>query len=167
MGTMQFRDYIFRHNPARIAVSDPRAVVTHICPGGAEIAQELGTRARVITCSGSFFGNGMTEAMGQLLEFRRKAEGEGMLYLPGLPPFPARLLELKFDAEGDGRIILYTMRSAGRCKHRIGLIPRRCRGFRSILGVGRDAEDRGIRRAPGRFNYCLGRLEKAVYRGVH
>jgi hypothetical protein len=107
---MQFRDYIFRHNPAKITVSSPKAVVTHLCPGGAEIAQELGERARVVTCSGSFFGASMGEAMGQLLEFRQRSAGEGMLYLPGLPPFPARLLELVFDAEGDGRIILYTMK---------------------------------------------------------
>jgi hypothetical protein len=107
---MQFRDYIFRHNPAKITVSDSKAVATHLCPGGAEIAQELGERARQVTCSGSFFGANLGEAMGQLLEFRQKATGEGMLYLPGLPPFPARLLELAFDAEGDGRIILYTMK---------------------------------------------------------
>jgi hypothetical protein len=107
---MQFRDYIFRHNPAKITVSDSRAVVTHLCPGGAEIAQELGERARVVTCSGSFFGASMGEAMGQLLEFRKRSAGEGMLYLPGLAPFPARLLELVTDAEGDGRIILYTMK---------------------------------------------------------
>jgi hypothetical protein len=107
---MQFRDYIFRHNPAKITVSDTKAVVTHLCPGGAEIAQELGQQARAVTCSGSFFGAGLGEAMGQLIEFRQKAVGEGMLYLPGLPPFPARLVALAFDAEGDGRIILYTMK---------------------------------------------------------
>ncbi len=110
MSNTQFRDYIFRHNPAKIAVSDPRAVVSHFCPGGAEVTQELGLRPRTVVCSGSFFGDSLSEAMGQLIEFRQKSSGAGMLYLPGLPPFSARLLELAFDAEGDGRIILYTMK---------------------------------------------------------
>lgn len=110
MGTMQFKDYIFRHNPARITVSEAKAVVTHVCPGGGEISQELGRKARIILCSGSFFGTTMAHAMSQLTAFRQKATGEGMLYLPGIPPFSARLLELVFDAEGDGRVILYTMK---------------------------------------------------------
>lgn len=111
MTTMQFKDFIFRHNPERISVGDSRRIVSHFCPGAAEITQNLGQNARAVTCAGCFFGDNFSEALAQLLEFRQKSDGEtGMLYLPGLPPFPAKLVELAFEATGDGRVIPYTMR---------------------------------------------------------
>lgn len=112
MGTvysLQFRDFIFKHNPEKISISDCKNVVTHFCPGKAEITQDMGKKARVVTLSGSFLGDSFSGAMGQLLDFRAKSGDVGMLFLPGLPPFPARLTELAFDACGDGRIIPYTM----------------------------------------------------------
>lgn len=110
MDTMQFRDFIFKNNPQKISVSDSSNLVSHFCPGKAEITQDLGKKARVVTCSGSFWGDSFSEAVNQLLDFRQRSGGVGMLFLPGIPPFPARLSELSFDAQGDGRIIPYTMR---------------------------------------------------------
>jgi len=107
---MQFRDFIFKHNPEKISVSDAQNVVTHFCPGKTEITQDMGKKARIVTCFGSFWGDSYSAAMRELLEFRQKSAGVGMLYLPGIPPFSARLSELSFDAQGDGRIIPYTMR---------------------------------------------------------
>lgn len=63
----------------------------------------------MVTCSGSFWGPSFSEAIKELIEFRQRGDSVGMLYLPGIAPFPARLRELAFDAEGDGRIIPYTM----------------------------------------------------------
>ncbi len=138
MGNTQFRDYVFRHNPAKITVSDPRAVVSHFCPGGPEVAQDLGTRPRTVVCSGSFFGESLGEAMGQLIEFRQNSFGPGMLYLPGVPPFPARLLELDFDAEGDGRIILYTIKFIETASGQDGLsgLPAGSAGDSGLPGTG-------------------------------
>jgi hypothetical protein len=111
MDTVQFRDFIFRHNPHNIQMSAPQATASHFCHGVGEIVQGMGEKARIVKCSGSFFGDTYTQAMAQLLEFRAKtAKGEaGMLFLPGIPPFMARLREFVFDAVGDGRIIAYTM----------------------------------------------------------
>lgn len=110
MFSMQFRDFIFKTNPEKISVSDSKNVVSHFCPGKAEITQDMGKKARVVVLSGSFWGDSFSEAMSQLLDFRSKSGDVGMLFLPGIPPFPARLTELAFDAHGDGRIIPYTMR---------------------------------------------------------
>lgn len=110
MFSMQFRDFMFKTNPEKISVSDSKNVVSHFCPGKAEITQDMGKKARVVVLSGSFWGDSFSEAMSQLLDFRAKSGDVGMLFLPGLPPFPARLTELAFDARGDGRIIPYTMR---------------------------------------------------------
>lgn len=108
--TMQFRGYIFSTNPEKISVSETRNVARHICPGYAEISQDLGKKARVVTCTGSFWGESFSDAMRELLKFREQGGGVGMLYLPGMAPFPARLAEIAYDAQGDGRIIPYSMR---------------------------------------------------------
>ncbi len=110
MSSLQFRDFVFRHNPEKISVSDSKNIVSHFCPGKAEIMQDMGKKARVVVCSGSFFGDNFSAAMSQLLDFREKSGDVGMLYVPGVAPFAARLVELAFDARGDGRIIPYTMR---------------------------------------------------------
>lgn len=108
--SLQFKDFIFKNNPEKISVSDSKNVASHFCPGKAEITQDMGSKARSVTLSGSFWGGSFSEAMSQLIDFRARSGGVGMLFLPGLPPFPARLTELAFDAQGDGRIIPYTMR---------------------------------------------------------
>ena len=109
--TMQFRDFIFRHNPQTITVTQAAGTASHFCPGRGELIQNLGGRARTVRCQGSFWGNTFGEAVAQLEEFRRKAEREpaGALFIPGVAPFQAHLRELVFEAAGDGRIIPYTM----------------------------------------------------------
>lgn len=122
VNTMQFRGYVFPTNPEKISVGETRNIVRHFCSGNTEISQDLGKKARIVTCSGSFWGDSFSDAMRELLRFREQSEGNpcggsnpsvggvGMLYIPGMPPFPARLAELAFDAQGDGRIIPYTMK---------------------------------------------------------
>lgn len=109
--TMQFRDYMFPNNPQSIAVTQGAGAVTLFCPGKGEVVQNLGGNARVVRCTGSFFGECYAEAAAQLEQFRRKAERDeaGTLFLPGVEPFQAHLRELVFEATGDGRIIPYTM----------------------------------------------------------
>lgn len=111
METMQFRGYVFPHNPQSIAVSGAEHLAVHFYPGVGEVAQDLGRRARVVRCSGSFFGASAQLALAQLKKFQSACGdgGSGMLYLPGMEPFMARLQEFAFEAQGDGRIIPYTM----------------------------------------------------------
>lgn len=109
--TMQYRDFIFRHNPQNITIYQPNEVVSHFCPGGGDVVQYLGPRVRTVRCQGSFFGASYHEAMSQLRDFRARTAdgGRGMLLVPGMAPFLAYLKELTFDATGDGKIIPYTM----------------------------------------------------------
>lgn len=109
---MQFGNYIFRHNPEVISVAGGNRTVTHFRPGAGEICRNLGERASEVTCSGSFFGGDLPDAMGQLLAFRKTAADSpsATLFVPGLPPMRAVLRELAFDCRGDGRLIPYTMR---------------------------------------------------------
>lgn len=106
METMQFRDFVFPHNPQSITVSERTQTVTLFCPGKGEIQQRLGGGCRVVRCAGSF-----EEAVRQVEAFRRST-GEaaaGMLLIPGMQPFWAHIKELVFEASGDGRVIPYTM----------------------------------------------------------
>lgn len=109
---MQFGDYIFQYNPQHISVSSAEHVVTHFCPGKTEVSQNLGQKARIAECSGSFFGETFADAMRELTRFRQKtADGKtAMLFLPGTEPFLARLTDFTFNAQGDGRVIPYTAR---------------------------------------------------------
>lgn len=109
--TMQFRDYIFPHNPQSITVTRAAETAVHFCPGKGEVAQRLGASVRAVRCNGSFFGDSFEQAAAQLREFRSKAEREepGTLFLPGSEPFAAHLRELTYEATGDGRIIPYSM----------------------------------------------------------
>ena len=109
--TMQFRDFIFPHNPGSITVTQPGELAVHLCPGKGEVVQYLGARAKTVRCQGSFFGATFHEAVSQLQEFRERAgtAERGLLLIPGMQPFLAYLRELSFDSTGDGKIIPYTM----------------------------------------------------------
>lgn len=111
MDTMQFRDYIFRHNPQSVTITDGEAVVRHLCPGAGTYIQGLGKQARTVKCCGCFLGDTPEEAFALAAEFRQKtsASQAGMLFVPGLSPFPARLREFVLDAQGDGRALPYTI----------------------------------------------------------
>ena len=111
MPIMQFRDFVFPHNPRSITIRAGNRIVAHLCPGSREITQNLGQESRIVTCRGAFFGASYTQAASQLERFRASAAiGQaGLLFIPGLPPMLAHLREFVVEATDDGRILPYTM----------------------------------------------------------
>lgn len=111
MDVLQYRDFVFPHNPASIKVTGTDQVATHFRPGQGDAVQRLGRRARRVTCSGSFFSATFRQTLAQLESLRQKAAGDqpGLLFLPGMEPFPAYLEQFVFDAKGDGKVISYTI----------------------------------------------------------
>lgn len=110
MDFMQFRDYMFRHNPEKISVKTGAALAEHFCPGKGGVTQDMGQKPREIKCEGCFTGNDMSEALAEAYEFRRKCgEKPGVLRIPGIEPMNARLREFALALSGDGRIIPYTL----------------------------------------------------------
>jgi len=109
--TMQFRSFTFPHNPQSITIRAGNRVVVHLCPGQREVAQNLGTECRTVTCRGSFFGASYAEAASQLEGFKSAAGAgqAGLLFIPGLAPIFAHLQSFAVEASGDGRILPYTM----------------------------------------------------------
>ena len=111
MDKMQFRGFVFPHNPQSITVSSSAQVAAYFCPGLGEYTQDMGRRGRTVRCGGCFFGENAAQALAQLSRFRQEADGgrTGMLYLPGVEPFMATLREFVFEEQGDGCILPYTM----------------------------------------------------------
>jgi hypothetical protein len=111
METVQFRDFVFRHNPQSITVSDGAKLAENLCPGQGVQVRSMGAMARTVTMKGCFLGSTIRDAMEQAAAFRRKtAAGEaGTLFLPGMEPFTAQLKEIALEAVGEGLILPYTM----------------------------------------------------------
>ncbi|MCL2056717.1 MAG: hypothetical protein FWH02_05815 [Oscillospiraceae bacterium] len=111
MQNMQFRDYVFRHNPAKIRVSSRNLIAEDFLPGKGGVTRGLGKVPRQVVCSGSFSGANAADALEQAAGFRRSTahEQSGVLFLPGMEPFTAQLREFVMEAEGDGRVIPYTI----------------------------------------------------------
>ena len=111
MSTMQFRDYVFRHNPAIIRVEESPVLSEDYCPGLGLLVQNHGRGARVVTCSGSFWGATADDAFRQCESLRQAANKErtGLLCLPGVAPFYAHMRALTVDARGDGLLLPYTV----------------------------------------------------------
>ena len=112
MRQMQFRDFIFPHNPASIVVERLGRQAAFFCPGQGEVVQTLSDGRRQVRCSGDFVCASVAEAAALMASFEEKAaDGRaGVLVLPGHPPMIAALAEHTFESRGDGRVAPYTMR---------------------------------------------------------
>lgn len=115
MEKMQFRGFLFPHNPASISLERDEKVARYFCPGKGEFSRNLGRLLRVVRCEGCFYGRTPEEAAGQMerfLEAAGETEGEkqsGALFLPGMRPFQAHLREFSVTAKEDGCILPYHM----------------------------------------------------------
>jgi len=112
MNNMQFRDFIFPHNPAVIAVEKLGRHATFFCPGHGEVVQTLSGGRRQVRCTGDFVCASAGESAALIASFEEKAANgqRGVLVLPGIPPMMAALSEHTFHARGDGRVTPYVMR---------------------------------------------------------
>ena len=112
MQTMQFRDFLFPHNPAAITVERLGRQAAFFCPGHGEVVQTLSEGRRQVRCQGDFVCSSAGETAALIASFEQKAaDGKpGVLVLPGMAPMIAVLAEHSFQARGDGRAAPYTMR---------------------------------------------------------
>jgi len=111
MDSMQFRDFIFPHNPASITVENLGRHATFFCPGHGEVVQTLSSGRIRVRCTGDFICTDAGESAALIASFVEKcADGKsGFLAVPGYPPFLAVLAEHSFGARGDGRVTSYAM----------------------------------------------------------
>lgn len=112
MNNMQYKDFIFPHNPAAITLEEPGRHAVHFCPGQGEVVQFLGGGKRSIRCEGSFACATPEEAAALMEGFRARAADPqpGVLFLPGLPPVVAVVTSCVFQAVGTGATLPYAIR---------------------------------------------------------
>jgi hypothetical protein len=111
MEKMQFKSFIFPHNPASIVVERPGRHAVFFRPGHGEVVQALGPGVKQVRCSGSFLAPTPPQAAALVAEFEEKSADStpGILVLPGLGSMEAVLTELRWEAVGEGREVPYTM----------------------------------------------------------
>ncbi len=112
MERMQFKSFVFPHNPASVSVEAPGRYAVLLCPGQGERTQELGRGLRRVTCSGALLAGTPGEAAALLADFAARAltPGPGLLVLPGLGSLTALLAGFTYRAEGTGAHIPYELR---------------------------------------------------------
>lgn len=108
---MQFKSFLFPHNPAEIVVEQPGRYAVFLLPDHGELVQSLGKGVKRVRCTGSFLAHSAREAAAIAAEFEAKTAdpSPGILLLPGLGSMEAVLAELRWEAQGDGRELPYVM----------------------------------------------------------
>lgn len=105
MTNLRFKEYVFRHNPARLKVSRCQKVSRSCCYGVGEHLQLLGNGLTVVEGEGELFG---VDALEQFCALQKLAgQGAGLLSGAGLEPMQADELLVKFELEctlADGQL---------------------------------------------------------------
>ena len=104
---MQYKDYIWPHNPKTYTISYERKVAVHKVPFGRYVMQDLGLGRRVMRGEGEFYGDG---AYG---EFKKLASvfyygGPGTLIHPVWQSANAYFVELSLAQEPRKDYVKYT-----------------------------------------------------------
>ena len=99
MQTMQYKDFCFSYNPARLQVIHQRRTAQHHCPGYGSITQVLGEAPRIVRGSGSFWGE---QAMAEFEALHQVycQGGAGMLLIPMYQPILAYFTALEITGQG-------------------------------------------------------------------
>lgn len=104
---MQFKDYVFSHNPSKFEIINDRRLTQYISPLVCDVVQDLGLRARIVKGSGEFFGTDCMEQFMKLYSLYRKS-GSGKLILPTGTNFYAYFKELELVGEAGPFSIKYS-----------------------------------------------------------
>lgn len=104
---MQYKDYVWPHNPRTYTISYERKVAVHKVPFGRYAMQDLGLGRRVMRGEGEFYGDGAYE------EFKKLASvfyhgGPGVLLHPVWQSANAYLVELSLAQEPRKDYVRYT-----------------------------------------------------------
>ena len=104
---MQFKDFVFPHEPSKLEVGAVNRLGVGHCPGYGPVIQELGVQQRVITGEGAFFGPEAGDQYRRLEELFFQ-QTPGRLVLPGHTAVTAHFSKLGWLGEGDGQVIRYS-----------------------------------------------------------
>lgn len=107
MRTMQYKEFLWPHNPAQIEVNAVRDIKQIPLPYWGNALQDFGGKPRVITGQGECFGEGYLrqyEALRALFE----AGGAGVLLIPGMAPLYALFARLTVREAAEPEVLRYS-----------------------------------------------------------
>ena len=108
MTNLRFKEYVFRHNPARLKVSPCQKDSRSCCYGLGEHLQLLGNGLTVVEGEGELFG---ADALEQFYALQKLAgQGVGLLSGAGLEPMQAVLEEVEMVGVGGQELVEYRVR---------------------------------------------------------
>lgn len=108
MTNLRFKEYVFRHNPAKLKVSRCQKISRSSCYGFGEHLQLLGDGLTVVEGEGELFG---ADAVEQFYALQKLVgQGAGLLSGAGLEPMQAVLEEAKMLGVGGQELVEYRVR---------------------------------------------------------
>lgn len=105
--TMQYKDYIWSHNPKIINISSDRDVKESTIPYAGNEFQDYGRKKRIVKGIGEFFGNDCLDQYNALFNIF-KSGTLGYLSLPNITPFLAAFKSLKIEGKSKPNVLSYS-----------------------------------------------------------
>ena len=110
MTQIQFGEYIFGKNPAKILVQNTCKIWKQDFPNGVSQVKILGLQPRTVYMQGELFApdREQAEQMYRALYQLYLQQKPKLLTVPGQEAFLAWFTKLELTAQGDGRVLEYT-----------------------------------------------------------
>lgn len=105
--TMQYKDYVWAHNPKIINITSERDVKESIIPYSGNEFQDFGRKKRIVKGIGEFFGSDCIDQYNALFNIF-KSGTLGYLSLPNVSPFLAAFKSLKIEGKPKPDILTYS-----------------------------------------------------------
>lgn len=105
--TMQYKNYIWTHNPKNIEILSNRDVKENTLPYFGSVFQDYGRKKRIVKGIGEFFGSDCLSQYDTLFSLFKEG-GEGFLFLPQIPPFLAIFKSLSLVGETTPNVVRYS-----------------------------------------------------------
>lgn len=105
--TMQYKNYIWTHNPKNIEILGNRDVKENTLPYFGSVFQDYGRKKRIVKGIGEFFGSDCLSQYDTLFSLFKEG-GEGFLFLPKISPFLAIFKILSLVDEPAPNVVKYS-----------------------------------------------------------
>ena len=105
--TMQYKDYVWAHNPKSINILSSRDIKEALIPYCGNEFQDYGMEKRIVKGIGEFYGENCLEQYKVLVDLFNK-KGTGYLSLPNVPPFLAIFKSLRLEGSAKPNILSYS-----------------------------------------------------------
>lgn len=104
---MKYKNYTFINNPSKINITTMRNIKEIDIPYNGSLFQDYGRKKRIVSGTGSFFGDNCIEQFNELFNVF-KLGGTGYLTLPSMEPFLAVFKSLELEGDVYPNLVTYS-----------------------------------------------------------